>query len=302
MPTRTFGSAGDLELVSKLMISVEEVEADKGAGEGEEGLMEGGPALVADGEAAIAGEPGQRAFDDPPVPAQLRAGVDATAGDTDLDVAGAQHLATAREVVRLISVEPVRAFPRAPRVSCGTADGRHRIHQHGELGGVVPVGGAEVGYQGHTVTVHDQVAFGPWFPPVGRVWPDLFSGGAPLFAGTLALSRLARAQSIRSARPSRSSNVRCSRSQTPASCQSRSRRQHVLPLPQPISTGSSCHWMPVFKTNTMPASAARSGTRGRPPFGLGRSGGSNCATTSHNASLTNGLLMHPHSSSTVPRF
>jgi len=284
------------------MVSVEEAEADEGAGEGEEGLMEGGQALVADGEASVACEPGQRAFDDPPVPAQLRAGVDATAGDTDLDVAGVQHLAAAREVVGLIGVQLVRALARAPQVSCRAVDGRHRIHEHGELRGVVTIGGTECGYQGHTVTVHDQVAFGPWFPPVGGVRSHLLDERAPLFAGTLALSRLARAQSIRSARPNRSSSVRCSRSQTPASCQSRSRRQHVLPLPQPISTGSSCHWIPVFKTNTMPASVARSGTRGRPPFGLGRSGGSNGATTSHNASLTNGLLMHPHQSRSVPRF
>ena len=38
--------------------------------------MQGGGALVADGEAAVAGEPGQRVLDDPAVPPQLGAGVD----------------------------------------------------------------------------------------------------------------------------------------------------------------------------------------------------------------------------------
>ena len=37
--------------------------------------------------------------------------------------------------------------------------------------------------------------------------------------------------------------------------------------------------------------AARSGTRGRPPLGLGGSGGSSGATMAHNSSLTRGLLM-----------
>ncbi|MDQ5829826.1 MAG: hypothetical protein M3324_08190, partial [Actinomycetota bacterium] len=36
----------------------------------------------------------------------------------------------------------------------------------------------------------------------------------------------------------------------------------------------------------MPSSAARSGTRGLPPFGLGDSAGSNGPITSHNPSLT----------------
>jgi len=52
---------------------------------------------------------------------------------------------------------------------------------------------------------------------------------------------LARLQSILFACPRRSSRAWCNRSHTPARCQSRSRRQHVMPLPQPISCGSSSH-------------------------------------------------------------
>jgi hypothetical protein len=57
---------------------------------------------------------------------------------------------------------------------------------------------------------------------------------APLLAATLVLSKLARDQSIRLASPSPSSKIWWSLQQTPASCQSRSRRQQVTPLPQPI--------------------------------------------------------------------
>ena len=55
------------------------------AAEGEEGPVDVLPTLVADREPAEVAEPGQRAFDHPAVAAQARAGVDALAGDPDLD-------------------------------------------------------------------------------------------------------------------------------------------------------------------------------------------------------------------------
>jgi hypothetical protein len=47
--------------------------------------------------------------------------------------------------------------------------------------------------------------------------------------------------------------------------QSRRRRQHVIPDPQPSSCGSICQGMPLRRTNRMPVRHARSETRGRPP-------------------------------------
>src|SRR5262249_19792033 len=74
----------------------------------------------------------------------------------------------------------------------------------------------------------------------------------------------------------------------------RPRRQQVMPLPQPISWGSISHGMPLFKTKTMPSSAARCVTlRGRPPLGLGGSGGKSGAMISHSVSLISGVLMSP---------
>ena len=46
------------------------VPADQAAGEGEEGFVHVGVAVVADGEAAVAVEPGEGAFDDPAVAAE----------------------------------------------------------------------------------------------------------------------------------------------------------------------------------------------------------------------------------------
>jgi hypothetical protein len=80
--------------------------------------------------------------------------------------------------------------------------------------------------------------------------------------------------------------VRCSRSQIPALCQSRRRRQQVMPLPQPISRGSCSHGMPVESTNRVPVSTARLGMRGRPPVGLGPSAGKRGSITVQSSSPT----------------
>jgi hypothetical protein len=128
------------------------------------------------------------------------------------------------------------------------------------------------------------------FAPICRVGAARF---APPGAGTLAESREARDQSSRPASLSRWSKVWCSRSHTPACCQSRSRRQQVMPLPQPSSWGSISQGMPLLRTNTMPVNAARLLIRGRPPLGLGGSGGKSGSITAHSSSVTNGLLIPP---------
>ena len=111
----------------------------------------------------------------------------------------------------------------------------------------------------------------------------------PFFAGTLLESRAARDQSSWPASPNASSSTWWSAYHTPASCQSRSRRQQVMPLPQPISCGSISHGMPLFRTKMIPVRQARSGTRGWPPLGLGRSGGRSGSITAQSSSLTNGF-------------
>ena len=138
------------------------------------------------------------------------------------------------------------------------------------------------------LAVGNNVALRARFASIRRVLADLL---APLLAATLAESSEALDQSISSAFPSRSSKTRCNSRHTPASSQSRRRRQHLEALPQPISWGSISHGMPLLSTKTMPVSAAGFGTRGRPPFGLGGSGGSSGSTISHNSSVISSLPM-----------
>src|SRR5204862_4522494 len=145
---------------------------------------------------------------------------------------------------------------------------------------VVVVGGGVPGAQRDAMAIDQEVVLRAGLRPVGRIRPGC---GPPFFARRLPESRLARLQSIRSAAPRRSSSSVCSRCQTLALFQSRSRRQQVIPLPQPISFGRYSQGNPVFSTNRIPVRAARSGTRGRPPFGLGGSFGSNGSTIAHNS-------------------
>jgi hypothetical protein len=130
-------------------------------------------------------------------------------------------------------------------------------------------------------TGHHNVVLGAGLATVRRVRTDRFT---PLFARTLKLSTLARDQAMRASSPSQFRRCSWSRCQTPASCQSRSRRQHVVPLPQPSSIGNKRQGQPVRSTKLMPPRVARSETRGRPPFGLGGSFGSNGAMASQRSS------------------
>jgi hypothetical protein len=87
----------------------------------------------------------------------------------------------------------------------------------------------------------------------------------PLFAGTLAESKLALDQPISPALPSSSSSTRCKRLQTPAFCRSLSRLHHVTPLPKPSSLGNIpvqvCmgHTTPRFFAATVSRPTAASG-------------------------------------------
>ncbi len=139
--------------------------------------------------------------------------------------------------------------------------------------------------KGMPVAVHDQVELGAALAAIGRVGAGVF---APLLARTLTLSTLARDQSTAASSPSQSSNLVCKRSQTPAACQSRRRRQQVVPLPQSSSFGTSRQGQPVRRTKTMPPRMARSGTCGLPPLGLGGSLGNSGSMASQRSSGTRG--------------
>jgi len=261
--------------------------ADERTGEGGERQMDIDPPLVANGEPTEAGEPAERALYHPTMPAQPLARFDTTPGDARDDAALAAGCPATVEVIPFVRVQ----LRRAPAWAAPeTFDRPHRVEQRFEFLGIVDIGGRQRDREGDTTSVHQEVALRSWLAPVGRIRSRR---DAPLLAGTDAASMLARDQSIRPRLPSRSSRRWWRRSQTPAACQSRSRRQQVTPLPQPSSTGSASHGQPVRNTNKMPVSAWRSERRGRPPFGFGGSAGSSGAISFHSSSDSRGVLILP---------
>ena len=169
--------------------------------------MEIVPALVADKEATVAVQPGEVAFDDPAVPSELGAGVEAGAGDPWGDVAASEGVSSGTAVVGLVGVQLGRSPAWASARALDRGDGVDRIEQDGPL--VDVRGGLEADQRDAPAVAH-QVVLRPRLAAVGRVRADRLGRRPPFFsplAGTVALSMLARLQSSRSASPRRSSSV-----------------------------------------------------------------------------------------------
>ncbi len=191
-------------------------------------------ALVADGQAAVAGQPGEGALHQPTVPPQAALALDAPAGDPGGDAALAQGCPAGGVVVTFVGVQLRREARQRQRVEEWRGDGV-----------VVAIRGGQPRRERDAAASHEEVPLGARPAAVRRVRADRV---APLFAATLALSALARDQSRCWASSRRVSRRRWRRCQTPARSHSRSRRQQVTPLPPPSSAGSIRHWIPVRST------------------------------------------------------
>ncbi len=187
-------------------------------------------------------------------------------------------------VISLVGMQLVGPAPWATR---SMPHRRDRIEGGRQHQAVVPVGAAQAQAERCPRPVDHNMALRARFAAIRRVRAG---GRAPFLAAMAEESSAARLQSSWSASARRSSKVRCRRIHTPAACQSRSRRQHVMPE-QPISDGSISHGMPERRTKRMPARAARSSTRGRPPLGLAGSGGRSGLIAAQRAWETRGLAM-----------
>jgi hypothetical protein len=209
-------------------------------------------------------QPTERAFDDPPSLAQTTAMRPTFASQSVRDAHRSQPPMMGDTPISPISLHQVGA-PARP--SCFTANCRDSLEQGLELATVMHVSSRHLDAERNALGIGAKMMLAARFAAVGRVWPRL---KPPKTARTLLESTTALDQSRRSARFNRRSNSRWSFSQTPAFCQSRSRRQHVMPLPQPNSSGKSCQAMPLLSTKRIPVRAARSEIGLRPGHFLRR--------------------------------
>ena len=200
------------------------------------------------------------------------AGLDALAGDPDLDVAaGAARGGSAgcRRPCRHAAWRAACGAARRAAGSAGTAS-ISVLEDHA----VVAVGPGQEGRERDAAAVDDRwrfvpglprsVGFGPTASP--PFWPGCWR--CPGWPGS---SRSGRLRPGGRAGPG-AGGPRPRPPASRAAAASRSCRE-----PQPISWGSISQGMPVLSTKRMPVRQARSGTRGRPPLGLGGSGGSSGA-------------------------
>ena len=260
--------------------------ADQDASDDEERLMDVISFFVTHPQSAMQEQPTLRGLDVPAMHAQPAAVLGVPPGDHRFDSAVAQRPTDLLvEVVGAIGLDLVRAFTAT---AVRALDRRDGIHQGDGHVGVVAVGPGMRDGQRNPLGIRDHMAFTAFFPAIRGV-----GAGAepPKAARTDDESISARDQSMASASPSSSSSTCQIRCQTPAWCQAYRRRQQVMPHPQPISLGRYSHWVPVRRMNRMPVRAARSGTRGRPPLGLGGSAGNRGSIRFHNSSVSSGLAI-----------
>jgi len=100
---------------------------------------------------------------------------------------------------------------------------------------VVTVGPGQLNGERNPATIADQMALTAQLGPISRVRSRL---SPPKTARIELPSTTARDQSISAQRASQSGKEKWINRQMPASCQSRNRRQQVIPEPQPSSCGT----------------------------------------------------------------
>lgn len=254
--------------------------------------MDIGATFVSYAESTKLMEPRQGSLNDPAVYAQLAPVLDAAAGQDRLDVQPHERIAVSLGIIGAIALNAVGTAAGPAGLAGDRGNG---VNQRQQLRHVVAVRARELGGQRDAVGIGDDVMLRPVFPPIRGVRAGLLP---PKTARTEALSTTPRDQSSWfSARNSLSSTWWRS-CQTPASCQSRSRRQHVMPHPQPISCGRSSQGMPVFNTNMMPVNALRSSMGVRPPLGRGLCGGRQGSMRAQSSSVSSGLAIGSSSMTT----
>ena len=194
----------------------------------------------------------------------------------------------ARVGLGMVGPIPLHAIGSLARSAALSRNGRNGIHQGKQLSYIMAIRPGDGGRQRKTLRIGEDMVLRPVFPAIRRIRPGFVP---PKTARTLELSTTARDQSIRSA-PWRWLRTICKMScQTPASCQSRSLRQQLIPLPQPISLGKSSQGMPVLSTKRIPVRAFRCEIGGRPPLGYDLRGGKQRSMTAQSSSVSIGLAM-----------
>jgi len=250
------------------------------------GLMDVITSFISNSQAAVLMQPTQSSFHYPAIESQATAMFRMAFGDMGFNSHLTQRLAMRLGVIGTVGIQLVKAITRCAGVAFYRGN---IIDQRQQFGNVVLIGGCGVRYDRNAVAIGENMMLGTGFSAVYRARTGFF---APPTARTVALSTAQRPKSIWSAARSLAKRISWIFCQTPASCQSRSRRQQVMPEPQPISCGSISHGIPDMSTNTMPVNVARGGKDLRPGWHFLRGLTGMCGLIiSHNSSVISTLAI-----------
>jgi hypothetical protein len=242
--------------------------------------------FIANAQAAKLMQPTERTFDHPTCFAQAAAVRRALPRQQVADAPALQPPMVSAVAVSPISLHQGGSLARPASFAGNRRNGQQQCF---EWLAVVHVGGGQSRAQRNALGIGAKMMLTARFAAIRRVAPRL---EPPKTARTLLESTTARDQSIRSAACNRRRSSLWSFSQTPAFCQSRRRRQQVMPLPQPSSWGKSSQPIPVFSTKRIPVRAARSLTGLRPGYLCRRAfTGMSGWMISHNESSINGFAI-----------
>jgi hypothetical protein len=179
---------------------------------------------------------------------------------------------------RAISRVPLKYLRLAARSSLSPRHGGKFVqHGNGTLS-IWLIGRTRLNDQRHTLSIRDYMPLAAFFRAIGGIGAGV---APPKIARIEALSMMVRESRIAPRFPSRRNSRRCNCGHTLSSVHSWSLRQHVTPLPQPISKGSRFQDKPLLRTKMIPAKQARFETGGRPPLADGVCLGSNGSTSFH---------------------
>lgn len=256
----------------------------------EECFVNSGQSFITNSESTKPMQPCDGASDDPAGLAQSAAMFGSAPSDLRLNASFLERFTMSARIVTAVGLDEIGLASRAPRFACYRWYG---LHQRQQLGNVVAIGLGQIDRERNAFRVRKDVVLRTGTTAIGWVRSRFFP--APR-ARIDELSATASEKSILSAPRSLESSTWCSRSHTPARCHASSRRQQVLPEPQPISLGNIYQGIPDRSTNRIPVSAARLETPCVRPgfffrrrFGPGKSG----SIMFHNSSSIRALDIAP---------
>ena len=223
--------------------------------------MDVGAAFPTGGQASELVQQGEGLLDDPAHGLVVVPG--ATSADQWLNASMAQQVSVLVAVIAPVGDQNVGLASRSGR---SPAHGRDGLDQREKFGDVVAVAAGQAGRERDSPPSQIRWCFEPVLPRSTGLGPV---ADPPFRAG---VGGVPRDQSLCPAALSSAGKTSWSWSKTPASCQSRRRRQQVIPEPNPSSCGRSSQPTPVNNTNRMPCSTWRSGSGFGPVRLAGRTG------------------------------